>query len=201
MSTTSLRAIAAGLTAIVAVLTGFVSGLVGAGKTCVPAADTPPNVCKDTRFDGAAAAAGFGGAVLAGGLATVMLFLRRPPAAAPPTPTAPVAAGGPDPERLARAEHDRVVLIKVGVYLHDRLAGGPSRALADSVGRALHEVGVIPIAPVGDRFDPAHHEAGGVLPTRDAGKAGTIATIEMPGYADRGVVLRAPVVTVYREEK
>ena len=49
------------------------------------------------------------------------------------------------------------------------------------------------------RFDPAQHEAGGAAPSSDPAKIGTIAAVEVPGYADRdGRLLRVPVVTVYR---
>jgi molecular chaperone GrpE (heat shock protein) len=83
------------------------------------------------------------------------------------------------------------------VYVRDRAT---SKAIADVLGRSLQEVGVSTVAPVGARFDPAHHEAGGATPTTDPALAGTIAAVEVPGYVDRGVVLRAPVVTVYKEE-
>jgi molecular chaperone GrpE (heat shock protein) len=55
------------------------------------------------------------------------------------------------------------------------------------------------VEPAGARFDPAHHEAGGSAPSGDPAKVGTVAAVEVPGYADRdGRLLRVPVVTVYR---
>ena len=58
------------------------------------------------------------------------------------------------------------------------------------------EVGVTALRPDGDRFDPAVHEAGGTLPTDDPALDGVIAETEVPGFADRGTLLRAPIVTV-----
>jgi molecular chaperone GrpE (heat shock protein) len=57
------------------------------------------------------------------------------------------------------------------------------------------------VEPTGERFDPSHHEAGGALPTTDDDLVGKIAAVEAPGYADRGVLLRPPVVTVYQRRK
>jgi GrpE len=74
-----------------------------------------------------------------------------------------------------------------------------SRALADRLAAALRDAGVNVVEPVGERFDPARHEAGGATPTKDPTQTGTIAAVEVPGYVDRsGRVLRAPVVTVYQ---
>jgi hypothetical protein len=74
-----------------------------------------------------------------------------------------------------------------------------SRALADRLATALRDAGVTVVEPVGDRFDPARHEAGGATPVSDPSLTGTIAAVEVPGYVDRsGRVLRAPVVTVYQ---
>jgi hypothetical protein len=38
------------------------------------------------------------------------------------------------------------------------------------------------------------------VPTDDPNRHGTVAETEVPGYADRGVVVRPPVVSVYRRE-
>jgi molecular chaperone GrpE (heat shock protein) len=63
----------------------------------------------------------------------------------------------------------------------------------------MSDAGVKVVEPVGERFDPSRHEAGGTTPTKDPKLAGTIAAVEVPGYSDRGGrVLRAPVVTVYQ---
>lgn len=145
------------------------------------------------------AAVGFVGAALAGGLAVALLMAgRRETAGAVPVASAPPAVGG-DPggaARLEQVESERATLVQTCVYVRDRAT---SKAIADTLGRALAEVGVTTLAPVGAVFDPAHHEAGGATATRDPAQAGTIAAVEVPGYLDRGAVLRAPVVTVYRE--
>jgi hypothetical protein len=90
---------------------------------------------------------------------------------------------------------DRASLIQVCVYLRDRMT---SVALADRLDRALAEVGVRLLDPTGQPFDPAWHEAGGTVPTTDDNRVGLVAAVEAPGYADRGVLLRPPVVTVYQ---
>jgi hypothetical protein len=94
------------------------------------------------------------------------------------------------------AEADRAALIQACIYVCDRTT---SPALADRLGSALGEAGVRAVEPAGARFDPAHHEAGGSAPSGDPAKVGTVAAVEVPGYADRdGRLLRVPVVTVYR---
>ena len=98
------------------------------------------------------------------------------------------------PEQLA-SDPDRASLVQTCIYLRDRVT---STALASRLDQALTEVGVAALEPAGERFDPGHHEAGGTVSTGDDALAGTIAAVEAPGYADRGVLLRAPVVTVYQ---
>lgn len=226
MSSSSLRVIAAGIAAIVAVLTGIVAGLVGAQTgTCtqqvrdLPAEQPPgqglensdgnkagPNTTVvdqtgacDASFSVTSAGIGFVGAAVAGGVAVAFLFLgSRTDGQQAPVAT-PSAAGG-DPglaKRLEQAEGERGTLVQTCVYVRDRAT---SKAIADTLGRALQDVGVSTVAPVGARFDPAHHEAGGATPASDPAQVGTIAAVEVPGYVDRGIALRAPVVTVYREE-
>ncbi|MEV6520675.1 nucleotide exchange factor GrpE [Longispora sp. NPDC051575] len=92
-------------------------------------------------------------------------------------------------------ERERHALVQELVYLRDRLT---SEALSGRLGRALADAGVATISPLGERFDPARHEAGGSTPAPDQGRVGRIAAVELPGYTDHGVVLRPPVVTVYR---
>jgi hypothetical protein len=128
---------------------------------------------------------------LVGALAAAAPLLALVPAAAPgaapgaAVPTSPAPA--PDP--------DRASLVQTCIYLRDRVT---STALATRLDQALAQVGVRPVVPTGHRFDPSHHEAGGALPTADDKLVGTIAAVEAPGYADRGVLLRPPVVTVYQ---
>jgi molecular chaperone GrpE len=53
------------------------------------------------------------------------------------------------------------------------------------------------VEPAGERFDPARHEAAGVVPAGDGAEPGTVTAVLRPGYATTdGAVLRAAVVTV-----
>ena len=107
----------------------------------------------------------------------------------------------PDESRPAEApagDQDRSNLVQTCIYVRDRVT---STALANRLDQALTEVGVRTVEPTGERFDPGHHEAGGALPTTDEALVGTIAAVEAPGYADRGVLLRPPVVTVYQRRQ
>jgi len=90
---------------------------------------------------------------------------------------------------------ERAELIRLCLYALDRArsAGVAERLLA-----GLAEVGVVALRPDGERFDPSRHEAGGTAPTRDPALDGRVAQTEVPGFADRDRVLRAPVVTVYQ---
>ncbi|MGH3648593.1 MAG: nucleotide exchange factor GrpE [Micromonosporaceae bacterium] len=156
----------------------------------------PAAVTCESGFSVPAALVGFFGALL-GAAAVAGLFLvlgRREtvPAAAPRV--VPTASGNGS---AAQSEGERSTLVQTCIYVRDRAT---SKALADRLGWALQEVGVTTVAPTGARFDPAHHEAGGAAATTDPGKVGTVAAVEVPGYLDRGVVLRAPVVTVYRQD-
>ncbi|BCJ35397.1 hypothetical protein Athai_29000 [Actinocatenispora thailandica] len=218
MSSSNLRVVAAGVAAIVAVLTGIVGGWVGAKTgTCTLQVQTTPadgaapgssdgrgvisrSAGCESSFSVQTAAVGFVGAGLAGGVAVALLFAARRDNDKESTVTSAPPAAGADPglaQRAEQAETERGSLIQTCVYVRDRAT---SKAIADVLGRSLQEVGVTTVAPVGARFDPAHHEAGGATPTTDSALAGTIAAVEVPGYVDRGVVLRAPVVTVYKEE-
>jgi hypothetical protein len=86
--------------------------------------------------------------------------------------------------------------VRACIYVRDRVT---SRALADRLAAALRDAGVTVVEPVGDRFDPARHEAGGATPSSDPSMTVTIAAVYVPGYVDRtGRVLRPPVVTVYQ---
>lgn len=217
MSTNNLRFVAAGAAVIIAVLTGIIAGLAGAsggnpctitktvqvtvdeehrpvGKQTTPG--VPAGDCSTSNFSVGTAAVGFLGAGVAGGVAVAFLFLaRRPEGAAAP------AAGGVDgalARQLEQTKAERGTLVQTCIYVRDRAT---SKAIADRLGWALQEVGVSTVAPTGVTFDPAHHEAGGSTATHEPTKVGTIAAVEVPGYVDRGVVVRAPVVTVYREER
>jgi hypothetical protein len=112
-----------------------------------------------------------------------------------PGPASAVAAAGAAGPGEAVAVRERAALVAASLYLRDRLT---SVALTDRLDRELAAVGVLPVAPVGERFDPSRHTAEGAVPTGDPQLAGVIATVEAPGWADRGVLLRPPAVTVYQ---
>nr|WP_253673442.1 nucleotide exchange factor GrpE [Streptoalloteichus tenebrarius] len=103
------------------------------------------------------------------------------------------AAGGA--ELASRAAAERRALVQLCVYAWDRAR---SAGVAERIEEGLAGVGVLAVRPDGERFDPAHHEAGGTTPTDDPGLDGVIAETEVVGFVDRGHLLRAPVVTVYR---
>lgn len=254
MSTTSLRALAVTVAAIIAVLTGIATGLLSGSQTCTvtpgtappataaaptthsspstpagagigdaiagttspaaggvkPAAPTTnapqlgsgPATCNTDGFDEIPALTAFAGTAFVGGALLLLLLLasrgRRTniPVSAPPASTRPVSAP-PAPTRAnSRADADRTTLVQAIIYVRDRVT---SKALADRLGAALRDAGVDILEPTGVRFDPAHHEAGGSAPSDDPAKIGSIAAVEVPGYADRGGrILRPPVVTVYQ---
>jgi molecular chaperone GrpE len=92
---------------------------------------------------------------------------------------------------------ERRALIELCLYARDR---ANSRAAADRIDSGLAELGVTTLRPDGQQFDPGQHEAAASVPTDDPARHGTVAETEVPGYADRGVVVRPPVVSVYRRE-
>jgi hypothetical protein len=101
----------------------------------------------------------------------------------------------PDPYgMLAQTLADRRTLVELCLYALDRAR---SDGVAERIERGLAGVGVTPVRPVGEQFDPSRHEAAGTVPTDDPALAGTIAETELPGFADHGRLLRVPVVVVY----
>ncbi len=188
------------------------------GTTTALGRQAPGQVsCSVDSFEAVPAIVGVIGGLAAGAAAFVMLIgadRRRRPAPARPAggrakpvvpPIVPPAAP-PDDHTTAElspagtkknlTDADRAALIRACIYVRDRTT---SRALADRLGTALRDAGVRTVEPAGARFDPAQHEAGGAAPSSDPAKIGTIAAVEVPGYADRdGRLLRVPVVTVYR---
>ncbi|MCG8916672.1 hypothetical protein L6E12_12810 [Actinokineospora sp. PR83] len=99
------------------------------------------------------------------------------------------------PEVYDQVLDERRALVALALYAHDRAR---SSGVAERIEAGLAEVGVTALRPDGDAFDPAVHEAGGTLDTGDAALDGTVAETEVVGFSDRGLVLRAPIVTVYR---
>jgi hypothetical protein len=107
------------------------------------------------------------------------------------TDAAGTDAAGPE---LAQALAERQSLIQLCLYALDRAR---SSGVVERLEHGLAAIGVRALRPDGDRFDPALHEAGGALPTDDAALEGVVAETEVAGFADRGRLLRAPIVTVY----
>ncbi|HEX3732749.1 MAG TPA: hypothetical protein VHU91_07515 [Mycobacteriales bacterium] len=102
------------------------------------------------------------------------------------------------PTETRRGRQDRATLVDALIYVRDRAT---STAISDRLAATLRSVGVVEESPVGDRFDPARHEAGGSELTTDPGLIDTVSGVEVVGYTDAdGTVLRPPVVTVYRRE-
>lgn len=97
----------------------------------------------------------------------------------------------------SNAALERAALVELCVYALDRAR---SPGVVERIESGLAGVGVTALRPDGERFDPAAHEAGGALPTEDAQLDGVVAETELVGFADRGAVLRVPVVTVYQRE-
>ncbi|HIW64545.1 MAG TPA: nucleotide exchange factor GrpE [Candidatus Stackebrandtia excrementipullorum] len=183
MSTSHLRLIATVAVIAAAAATGAVTGLI---------ASTPGSMF-NVAIGGAAAAG-----VTISGLVVLLILGKATPAPLP----IPVSAtpGTHDIDASARATIDQLTserhtLVTTCIYVRDR---STSQALSDRLGSALTEVGVATIAPVGERFDPTRHEAGGTTPTSDPAQDGVIAVVETLGYNDRTVMLRNPIVTVYQ---
>ncbi|HEX6076847.1 MAG TPA: nucleotide exchange factor GrpE [Micromonosporaceae bacterium] len=166
----------------------------GAGDVQVEAEAVEPvavalRSCGSGGFSVPAALTGFLGTLIAAGAVAALWFIRGG--------AAPMGSPGVSAPPREQPDGDRSTLVQACIYVRDRAT---SKALADRLGWALQEAGVSMVTPTGARFDPAHHEAGGSVATDDPARVGTIAGVELPGYVDRGVVLRAPVVTVYRRD-
>ncbi|MGJ7907723.1 nucleotide exchange factor GrpE [Actinopolyspora sp. H202] len=98
-----------------------------------------------------------------------------------------------DPLDQALAEREK--LIELCMYAFDRTR---STGITERLTEGMSTVGVTALRPDGERFDPTRHEAGGTIATGDHSLDGVIAETEVVGFADRGRMLRAPVVVVYR---
>ncbi|MTD15870.1 nucleotide exchange factor GrpE [Nakamurella sp. YIM 132087] len=93
------------------------------------------------------------------------------------------------------AAAERRVLIDLLIYAWDR---AKSPGVWERLSAGLESVGVQVIRPDGEKFDPAHHEAGGIERTDDPARHDVVAETELAGFVDRGTVIREPVVVVYR---
>lgn len=107
-----------------------------------------------------------------------------------------IDSGVTDP--LKQAQTERESLVQLCIYALDRAR---SAGVAERLQEGLAGIGVSAIRPDGDLFDPALHEAGGTVPTQDLTMDGVVAETEVVGFADRGKLLRAPIVTVYKAQQ
>jgi molecular chaperone GrpE len=105
-------------------------------------------------------------------------------------------ADGTDDGLINQALAERKSLVALCLYALDRAR---SSGVAERIEEGLAAVGVTALRPDGQRFDPAHHEAGGTVPTEDEALDGVVAETEVVGFSDRGDVLRAPIVSVYNK--
>lgn len=110
---------------------------------------------------------------------------------------APEHWGSPGDE-LTHLRTERGALIELCLYARDRVN---SPAAAERIDSGLLDLGITTLRPDGQPFDPSQHEAAASVPTDDPALHGTVAETEVPGYADRGQVVRPPVVAVYRRDQ
>lgn len=105
----------------------------------------------------------------------------------------------PHLEALVALQNERSKMIDLLLYARDRVS---SPAVATRMDDNLSQLGIDVIVPrVGDRFDPQQHEASATVLTDDPSRHGTIAEIELAGYADGDRLVRHPIVTVYTTER
>jgi len=60
--------------------------------------------------------------------------------------------------------------------------------------KILDDLGIIELNPLGEQFDPRHHESLAIIPTNDPEKDGTIVAVKQKGYKLQDNVLRPPKV-------
>jgi molecular chaperone GrpE len=98
-------------------------------------------------------------------------------------------------ELLEQALTERRQLVQMCLYALDRAR---SPGVVERLEQGLAGIGVAALRPDGEKFDPAHHEAGGTVPTDNTAQDGLVAETEVVGFTDRGRLLRAPIVIVYK---
>jgi hypothetical protein len=101
-------------------------------------------------------------------------------------------------ELLEQALDERKALVQLCLYALDRAR---SPGVVERLEEGLAGIGVSALRPDGDVFDPSQHEAGGTVPTQDMTMDGVVAETEVVGFADRGRLLRAPIVIVYKAQQ
>jgi hypothetical protein len=165
----------------------FTGGIVGGAALFLPRVENEPEPQPATAYQAVGAATGSH---------PVLTDPIGPPGSPSTAPGTSIAPPPPAPE-TRRLVAERRTLVETCIYVRDRAS---SKAISDRLAWALGEVGVVEDRPTGERFDTARHEAGGTAPTDDQRREGTIAAVEITGYTDRGNVVRAPVVTVFRTD-
>lgn len=95
----------------------------------------------------------------------------------------------------ARSTGDRDRLVGECIAVRDQLSSG---ALRSRLGRALSDVGILDVDPIGQPFDAELHTAVEVVPTTDRSLHNRVASTERVGYRDGERPLRLPEVAVYR---
>lgn len=101
----------------------------------------------------------------------------------------------PHLDELERLQRERVALLDLCLYARDRVS---SQAAAERIDAGLADLGITPLRPDGQQFDPSSHEAAATVPTPDPALHGRVAETEVVGYADNGVLVRPAVVSVYQ---
>ena len=104
----------------------------------------------------------------------------------------------PHRQTLPQALAERDSLVQLCLYALDRAR---SPGVVERLEEGLRGIGVSALRPDGDLFDPARHEAGGTVPIQDVTMDGVVAETEVVGFADRGRLLRAPIVIVYKAQQ
>lgn len=105
----------------------------------------------------------------------------------------------PHLEELVVLQEQRGKMVDLLLYARDRVS---SPAVASRMDDNLGLLGIQVLVPaVGDRFDPALHEASATVPTDDPAVHGTIAEVELAGYTDGDRMVRPPIVTVYSADR
>ncbi len=125
-----------------------------------------------------------------------MRWLNRPSDEDDRSPGSDVSAA--DPSSAAPAvdlEAERRVLLDLLIYAWDR---AKSPGVWERLAAGLETVGVQVLRPVGEPFDPSAQEVGGVEITDEVSLVDTVAETERAGFADRGRLIREPIVVVYR---
>ena len=91
---------------------------------------------------------------------------------------------------LRHADADPAAIVSGVVAVHAQTIG------------VLSSLGLHRIDPVGDRFDPARHEAARVVAADDKNPPGTVVEVLRPGFAAAdGTLVRPAVVTVAQQQE